>query len=265
MPKVIACIQARMDSSRLSGKVLLPIAGKTSIERIVERLRHAKEIDQVVLATSADPANDPIVAEAERLGIASHREPDERDLVARFLNACKKFDADAFVRVTADCPLVDAGLVDRLVRAYRDDPSSYDAYTNTVPPTFPDGSDLDLIPRTALERLEREIPTGDLHREWVTPYLYKPEHGFRIYALTSDRPLEGYRITLDYPEDLDLLTKVFEHFGDRPSSLAEIIDYLDAHPEVRDLVKDRIDTTIVQTSSQRSGAYQELIDRSEGG
>jgi spore coat polysaccharide biosynthesis protein SpsF len=257
---VIAAIQVRMGSTRLPGKALMKIAGKTPIEWIIERLRYAKEIDQVVLITSAGPENDPLIAEAERLGIGWHREKDEADLVARYLNAVRKFDADAFIRVTADCPLVDAGLVDQLVGTYRANPSAYDAYTNTVPPTFPDGSDLDLIPRSTLERLDREIPPGDIHREWVTPYLYAQERGFRIFRLTSDRPLEGYRITLDYPEDLELITKVFEHFAGRYFGLEEIIHFLDQHPEIRDLVKDRIDATITQASNQRSAAYQRLIE-----
>lgn len=258
--KVIACIQVRMGSTRLPGKALMKIAGKTSIEWIVERLKQAQEIDQVVLITSGNPENDPLIAEAERLGLGWHRELDEADLVARYLNAVKKFEADAFVRVTADCPLVDAGLVDRLVRVYRQDPSAYDALTNTTPLTFPDGSDLDVIPRTTLERLDREIPQGDIHREWVTPYLYKQNRGFSIHSLTSERPLQGYRITLDYPEDLELIRSVLEDFGERYASLQDIIDYLDAHPEVRDLVKNRVDNVITQDSNQRSGAYQKLMD-----
>lgn len=257
---VIACIQARMGSTRLPNKALMNLAGKTPIEWIVERLKKSNEIDQIILATSNEPENDALIGEADRLGIDWVREKDETDLVSRFLNACRKFDADAFVRVTADCPLVDAGLVDNLVRTYRENPSAFDAITNTVPPTFPDGSDLDLITRAALERLNNEIPSGDVHREWMTPYLYKEDNGFRIFKFASDRPLEGYRITLDYPEDFELIRNVFEHFGECYSSLEEIIEYLDNHPEVMDLVKDRIDATLVQSSNQRSGAYQKLID-----
>ena len=262
--KVIAAIQVRMGSTRLPGKALMQIAGKTPIEWIVERLKQSKEVDQVVLMTSAGLENDPLIEEAERLGLGWYREQDETDLVARYLNTLNTFDADALVRVTADCPLVDAGLVDQLVSTYRADPSAYDAYTNTVPPTFPDGSDLDVIPRATLERLNYEIPKGDLHREWVTPYLYKQNRGFRIFTITSERPLEGYRITLDYPEDLELIRRVLEHFDGRYCSLTEIIEYLDAHPEVRDLVKDRVDTTIVPSSHQRSGAYQQLMDENKG-
>lgn len=259
--KVIAAIQVRMGSSRLPGKALMKIAGKTPIEWIVERLKHSHEVDQVVLITSQGPENDPLIIEAERLGIGWYREASETDLVARYLGAMRKFDADAFVRVTADCPLVDAALVDRLVAEYRAHPNAYDALTNVIPPTYPDGSDLDVIPRLTVERLERDIPFDDIHREWVTPYLYKQGRDFRIFALTSDRPLEGYRITLDYPEDLELFTKIFEHVGDRYASLDEIIAYLDAHPDVRDLVAMHIDSTIVASSKQRSGAYQQLIDQ----
>jgi spore coat polysaccharide biosynthesis protein SpsF (cytidylyltransferase family) len=259
--KVIAAIQVRMGSTRLPGKALMKIAGKTPIEWIVERLHRSNEVDQVVLITSGDPQNDPLIAEAERLGIGWYRESSETDLVARYLGAMRTYDADAFVRVTADCPLVDAALVDRLVAEYRAHPDAYDALTNVIPPTYPDGSDLDLILRSTIERLERDVPLDDIHREWVTPYLYKQGRDFRIFALTSDRPLEGYRITLDYPEDLELFTKVFEHFGDRYASLDDIIDYLDAHPEVRNLVAMHIDSTIVASSKQRSGAYQKLIDR----
>lgn len=250
-----------MGSTRLPGKALMKIAGKTPIEWIVERLKQSKEVDRVVLITSMAPENDALITEAERLGIGWYRETSETDLIARYLNAVKKFEADAFVRVTADCPLVDAALVDRLVAEYRAHPDSYDALTNVIPPTYPDGSDLDVITRLLLERLDREIPVDDIHREWVTPYLYKQDRGFRIYAVTSERPLEGYRITLDYPEDLALITKVFEHFGDRYMSLDEIIAYLDANPDVRALVEQHLDHTIVESSKQRSSAYQKLIDQ----
>ncbi len=253
-----------MGSTRLPGKALLKIAGKTPIEWIVERLKYAHEVDEVVLITSSNPENDPLIPEASRLGIRAYREPSETDLVSRYLNAINLCEADTFVRVTADCPLVDVALVDQLVRVYREDPEAYDAYTNVIPPTFPDGSDLDVIPRATLEKLHRDIPAGDIHREWVTPYLYKQDRGFRIYALMSERPLQGYRITLDYPEDLELINKVFEHFGDQYAALPEVIRYLDEHPEAQDLVKQHLDTTLVQASNQRSGAYQKLIDTQKG-
>jgi spore coat polysaccharide biosynthesis protein SpsF (cytidylyltransferase family) len=261
--KVIAAIQVRMGSTRLPGKALMKIAGKTPIEWIVERLSRATEIDDVVLITSVNPENDPLIDEAKRLGIRSYREVSEADLVARYLGAVKMCEADAFVRVTADCPLVDPSLVDDMVRVYRAHSTEYDAYTNAVPPTYPDGSDLDLIPRATLERLDREIPANDIHREWVTPYLFKQGRDFRIRSFISDRPLEGYRMTLDYPEDLELITKVFTHFGDQFCSLSDVIAYLDAHPEVRDLVAQHVDQTIVQSSNQRSGAYQKLIDEQQ--
>jgi spore coat polysaccharide biosynthesis protein SpsF len=124
--------------------------------------------------------------------------------------------------------------------------------------------DLGLFPRATLERLDREIPSGDLHREWMTPYVYAHKNIYRVYNLEAPRDLTGYRLTLDYPQDLELLTKVFDHFGERHPSTYEILEYLDAHPEVRDLVKGLIDTTVVSQSAIRSQAYQDLVDTSSG-
>ncbi|MEO5927979.1 MAG: glycosyltransferase [Patescibacteria group bacterium] len=260
-PRVIACIQVRMGSTRLPGKALMKMEGKNAIEWIVQRLSRCTSIDQIVMATSTNPENDPLIEVAERLGIKWYREADERDVVGRFLHCCETFGADAAVRVTADCPLVDPELVDKLVGLYREDPTGYDAVTNVLPPTFPDGSDLDVLPKRTLERLDREIPLDDMHRDWLTPYLYNPKHGFRIRPYRSEHNLSGYRITMDYPEDMALITRVFAHFKEQPFGLNDIIAFLDAHPEIRDLVKDRVDTAITQGAQMRSAAYKRLEEK----
>lgn len=258
--RAIACIQARMASTRLPGKVLLPIEGKTSIERIYERLKQAKEIDEVVLVTSGDASNDPLATHAESLGLRVWREPSETDLVSRFLNAMKTFEADAFVRVTADCPLVDPGLVDQLVGILRSEPDQWDVVTNVTPPTWPDGLDLDVFPRRTLERLDAEVPEGDLHREWMTAYVYKHPEQFRIRNVAAPRDLMSYRLTLDYPEDLELFKKIFEHFGSVIPQWEDVITWLDVHPDIRSIVAHLVDQTIVADADVRSAAYQQLME-----
>jgi len=248
-----------MNSTRLPGKALMKIVGRSSIEWIVRRLKESKELDGIVLATSAETSNDALEAEATRLGISIHRETDEKDLIGRFLHASDGQGADAFIRVTADCPLVDASLVDSLIKKYREDAGMHDVYTNVVPNTYPDGSQLELITTEFLRKLDKEIPAADLHREWFTAYLWKNKDRIRVWSLQSPRDLTEYRITLDFPEDLELITKVFEHFGDRYMSLDEIIAFLDANPTIRDIVKDRIDRVIPEGANFLSGAYVDLL------
>jgi spore coat polysaccharide biosynthesis protein SpsF (cytidylyltransferase family) len=258
--RVVACIQARMKSTRLPGKVLLPIAGKTSIERIRDRLREAHEIDETVLVTSTERANDPLVEHAESLGLRVWREESETDLVSRFLHALQTFQADAFVRVTADCPLVDPGLVNEIVRSFRADPEAWDVITNVTPPTWPDGLDLDLFPRSTMERLDAEVPKEDLHREWMTTYVYKHPESFRIKNVPAPRDLMSYRLTLDYPEDLELFNKIFEHFGNHIVGWEEVITWLDEHQDIKNIVAHLIDTVVVEEAHVRSAAYKALTD-----
>jgi len=142
---VIAAIQARMGSARLPGKVMRTIGGRTMIECIAKRLAACKEVDQVILATSKSPENDGLQEHAASLGLPCFR-GSEADLIERHGGVLEKFNGDALIRITADCPLVDPLLVDAMVRVYRNDPSGVDLVTNIFPRTFPKGLDIEILP-----------------------------------------------------------------------------------------------------------------------
>ena len=147
--KVVACIQARMASTRLSGKVLRRIMAKTLIEHIFRRLKAARELDGIVLSTSLNKENDVLVKHAVDIGLKYYRGSEE-DLVSRLYQTARKFHADILVRVTGDCPLVDPKIMDKMVKIYRDKYTDIDVMTNAFPPTFPDGLDIDLLPLSTL-------------------------------------------------------------------------------------------------------------------
>jgi spore coat polysaccharide biosynthesis protein SpsF len=233
--RVVAAIQARMGSTRLPGKVLRPIAGRPVIERIAERLAHCRELDEVVVATSVEPRDDAVAALAGRLGLRCVR-GSEHDLVERIVLTASSTDADAVVRITADCPLVDPGLVDRVVQRWRESGGALDYVSNVFPATYPDGLDVELITRATLERLERDAREPSF-RDAPTSYIWAHPAAFRIANVAHDANLRGLRWTLDYPEDLAFIDAVFRELGrdDVVFTMREVLDLLRRRPELREL------------------------------
>jgi spore coat polysaccharide biosynthesis protein SpsF len=150
---IVAVIQARMGSTRLPGKVLRDIGGKTMLARVVRRMQCAASLSQVVVATTTSPADKAIVAECERLGIPAFR-GDEQDVLDRYYQAAQAHRADVVVRVTSDCPLIDPGVVDEVVRAFLDAEPDY--ASNTLERTYPRGLDTEVMTMAALARAWRE-------------------------------------------------------------------------------------------------------------
>ncbi|MBJ3785057.1 aminotransferase class III-fold pyridoxal phosphate-dependent enzyme [Devosia sediminis] len=204
MGKTVAIIQARMGSTRLPGKVMRDLHGMPLIGRLVERLSPARRIDQIVIATSEDAANDPLVEYAATLGISTWR-GSETDVLERFLGAARNYDADVVVRITGDCPLVDPELVDQVVEAFEASPHDY--ASNIEPATFPDGLDVEVFTLEALERAARETDKPYDH-EHVTPYL-RTAPGYRRVCITNDVDLSHLRWTVDEPVDLEVVRAVF--------------------------------------------------------
>src|SRR5271166_2245565 len=142
---IVAIIQARCGSTRLPNKVLMDIAGQPMFSRVVQRARQAKTLSEVVLATSTDPRNEPLVSLATRLGVRFCR-GSEHDVLNRFVDAAHAFDADVMVRLTADCPLLDGAVIDRVVQAFQGT-DGVDYASNTLECTYPDGLDVEIISR----------------------------------------------------------------------------------------------------------------------
>lgn len=206
--KVVALVQARMGSTRLPNKVMKPINGKPMIELLLARLAQASEVDEIVLATSDDARNQVLVEHVSKLGYRCWQ-GSENDVLERYLGAAKLADADVVVRITGDCPLVDPKVVDQIIRRFKD--ADVDYCSNTIPPTYPDGLDVEVCSFAALERAARETDKPFDH-EHVTPYL-KDSARFRQEAVLHDEDLSALRWTVDEDADFKVIEAVFQHFA----------------------------------------------------
>jgi spore coat polysaccharide biosynthesis protein SpsF len=237
-PKVVAVVQARMGSTRLPGKVLRLIGDRPVLAWMVDRLRAASELDELVVATTYLPIDEPIRALCAELGVlvaAGH----PTDLLDRHLKVGRTYKADAIVKIPSDCPLIDPRVVDQVVAEFR---RTYpeDAYvSNLHPATWPDGNDVEVIRFDALEEAWC-LATRTFQREHTTPFIWDQPDRFRVRNVVWRTGLDlsaSHRLTLDYEEDLALIAEVFKAL-DRPGtpfSVEEIVALLDARPDLRAL------------------------------
>lgn len=208
--RVVALVQARMGSTRLPNKVMKPMMGVPMIELLLARLSRSKEVHQVVVATSVDERNAPLVDHVQTLGFACER-GSEQDVLDRFIQAGRAHRADVVVRITGDCPLVDPALVDEAVRRFK--ASDVDYFSNVTPPTYPDGLDIEVCAFPALERVSRET-TKLFDHEHVTPYM-RESGRFKTASMQHDEDLSALRWTVDESVDFDVIERVFRHFHPR--------------------------------------------------
>jgi spore coat polysaccharide biosynthesis protein SpsF len=223
-----------MGSSRLPGKVLMMIGGRTMLDRVVRRVSRADRVHDVVVATTDRPQDDMIGRAATGLGVAVYR-GSEDDVLGRFRNAALVSSADTVVRVTADCPLVDAEVVDAVISAFESASPPADLATNAARRTFPHGLDVEVLSAAILNRLDVEVPAG-YHRSHVTSYLYEPDHGFRIRSVEHAHDLSHFRWTVDTAEDLALVRGIYEQFDNEDGfSWHEVAACLAESPELMNL------------------------------
>lgn len=206
--KIVAIVQARMESTRLPGKVLADIGGDTTLSRVITRLSRARRIDKIVIATTCYPADDAVVAESKRLQVDCFR-GSEPDVLSRYGQAAVVSEADVIVRITSDCPLIDPGIVDEVVQTCLI--KQADLACNDLTPSFPRGLDTEVFTAAALQRAE-EIADRPHQREHVTPVFYERRDLFRIVSVRAERDYSRHRWTLDVPEDLKLIRAIFSHF-----------------------------------------------------
>ncbi len=227
---ISAIVQARMSSSRFSGKVLQPILGQPMLARQIERIRLSATIDQVTVATSTEFADDPIASACTEMNVPCFRGSLD-DVLDRFYRAAELTAADVIVRLTADCPLLDPDVIDATVRLFLS--GAYDYVSNSLVPTYPDGLDTEVFRRAALVQAHREA-TKASEREHVTSYIWGHPDKFRIGMLKNDRDLSAHRWTVDHPEDFELVTRVFEVLYPKNPAFRtkDVLEYLSSHPEV---------------------------------
>lgn len=235
MVRIVATIEARMRSQRLPGKVLLPAAGRPLLEHMVERLSRASHLDGIVIATTTDPSCDDIEALAHRLGVLCYR-GSEDDVLQRVLDAARATEADVIVETTGDCPLIDPGVVDRVVAAFLT--ADVDYCSNLLGHTYPPGMDVQVFRRVVLEEVARSTDDAVDH-EHVSIYIYEHPERFRLLDVPSglDPSSALLRLTLDTPEDYVLIRTIIEELypGKRSFDLADIFALVARRPELKEI------------------------------
>jgi len=228
---ISAIVQARMSSTRLPRKTLAIIAGKPMLAHVIERLKGARLLQGVVVATTTNQADDAIVELAEKLRVYVFR-GSEDDVLDRYYQAFRKYPADVIVRVSSDCALADPHVVDKVVSHYlRDD---YDYVSNTLKRTYPDGLDVEVFSFKALEKAWQETKWAS-EREHVTSYIFKNPDKFKLANVENEVNLSHFRWTVDQKEDLKFVRQVYKHLYKEGQVfyMEDILELLREHPDLK--------------------------------
>lgn len=229
--KVAAIVQARMGATRLPGKPLLEVLGRPLLDYQIERMRRAKLLDEIVVATTTSPKDRSIVWLCEQLNLPYHCGSEE-DVLSRYYEAAREHQADIVVRITGDCPLIDPGIIDEVVAFYLQHSHSLDYASNAMKRTYPRGLDVEIFSFQALERAYREAAKPQ-EREHVTPYFYCHPELFALANYASDFDLSFHRWTVDTQEDFLLISQLIAAlYPEKPDfALGDIVAILGKHPE----------------------------------
>ena len=227
--KTLIIVQARMTSTRLPGKVLLPLAGEPMLVRLLERLRRVQRAQGIVIATTTNASDDAIAELCAQRGVPCHR-GSEHDVLSRYAEAARLNGADTVVRITSDCPLIDPALIDRVIAAYEEGGCDY--VSNMLPPTWPYGMAVEVFGAAALAQAHAEA-TQAAEREHVTPFLYWHPERYRLRNFASPVDLSQHRWTVDTPEDYELVRRLFDHLmPTHPHFIqADVLALLGQHPD----------------------------------
>lgn len=233
---MLGCIiQARMDSTRLPGKVLSIVEGQnTSLYFTINQLKNCKLIDKIVIATTDNDEDDVIEEFCKKNEIDCFRGNSE-DVLARYYNCAKKFSFSEILRVTGDCPLIDPDIVDKGILIFKK--NIYDYVTNTFPRTFPDGNETEIFSFSVLENAfsNSVLPS---EREHVTPYFRNQKESFRISNFTNNENISDLRWTLDYKIDLELIKNIISKIDTRPIHMKDILELFTNEPDLKKINQD---------------------------
>jgi spore coat polysaccharide biosynthesis protein SpsF len=249
--KVVAIIQGRMNSSRLPGKILADLAGQPMLQRVFIRTSRSATVTETIFATTTDPSDD-LVAEYCHFSGTPCTRGSQFDVLDRYYQTAKQAKADVVVRITADCPVIDPGLIDDAVNTLLETGDwKFDFVANRMPPpyhrTYPIGLDVEACRFDVLEKAWKEAKEPQ-HREHAMPYLYEgveltrhnqiletgiSARGFNIALLHHTPDFGDYRWTVDTPEDLEFMMQVYSRFNGRDDfSWEEVLDLVHNEPEL---------------------------------
>jgi spore coat polysaccharide biosynthesis protein SpsF (cytidylyltransferase family) len=257
--KSVAIIQARMSSSRLPGKVLQPIGDTPMIIFMLRRVTRATRLDRIVVATSTDQTDDVLAEEITRSGFECFR-GSLLDVLARFNSAAEACSADVVVRLTGDCPLIDADIIDKAVLTLVS--GKYDYVSNVEPPTYPNGLDVEAFTRDALTRAHTEADSAS-DREHVTSYIRHNKRLFKSVNLQSVSDMSSMRWTVDHADDLALVRAMVAALPNGNAALADRFDFLRVFESRRaKMPNNRRDRNDHHTSGETARAYDDQRARS---
>ena len=228
--RTLAILQARTSSTRLPGKVLKEVQGKPMLLHQIDRVRRSRLIDELIVATSIDPEDDRLAEILAASGTRVHRGSLD-DVLDRFHGAAQLTPSRHVVRLTGDCPLADADVIDALVALHM--VMGNDVTTNSVKPVFPDGLDVEVVTRTALDAAQAEAQ-AQVEREHVTQFFYRRPERFSIFHFTAPFDLSALRWTVDEPEDFTFVREVFDAlYPDSPDfRWRDVLALLERRPEL---------------------------------
>ena len=227
---ILAIIQARMTSTRLPGKVLMDIENKPMLWHVINRLRFSKKLDNIILAIPDKKEND-ILEQFAKNNCIKYFRGSEKDVLSRYYKTAKKFKVNVIVRITADCPLIDPEIVDRVIQKYSD--SNADYTSNTLKKTFPRGLDVEVFNFKILEEAYQKAKEY-YQREHVTPYIYKNPKRFRLVNIKSKSNLCYMRWVVDEKKDLEFIREIYKkiYLKKKIFYMKDVITILKEYPKL---------------------------------
>ena len=233
--RIVATIEARMTSSRFPGKVLMEACGKPMLQHMIERLQRVPSLDGIVVATTGNDADVPIVNLAQRMGVGFFQ-GSEYDVLLRVLHSARAYDIDVIVEMTGDCPLIDPALVEDCIRGYQ--VAGVDYVSNVLERTYPRGMDTQVFATEVLADVaDRTVDPED--HEHVSIFIYSHPEIYSLKNMPGPPELTnpGLGLTLDTPEDLELIRRIFETlYPNNPNfTLADILAVLKDNPTLTEL------------------------------
>ena len=243
---IAAIVQARMASSRLPGKVLMEIMGKPALWHLVDRLSKSRFIDKIVIATSDRDEDKPILKLAQDMGVGSFA-GSATEVLDRYYQAARKYDVETIVRVTADCPLIDPELVDKIIGIYLESDGKLDYARKGL--SYPDGLDVEVFSFKVLEKAWKEAKKKSQRGEYVTTYIWGNPQIFNTLTVENEVDLSSMRWTVDYERDFELVTEIFKNLYKEGEvfHLRDILEFLDKHPGLAESNRDLINPEYLES------------------
>lgn len=229
--RIILIVQARMNSTRLPGKILLKVLDIPLLGFQIQRLQRVRQMTEIVLATSRQATDEPLLLFCKETRIPLYRGSEE-NVLERYYEAAKSFSADIVIRISGDCPLIDPAIVDQGISMFIDNFPCYDYISNTHQRTFPRGMDVEIFTFDALKKSYEEAQSL-AEKEHVTPYIYRHPELFKIGQFLFSSNQSDYRLTVDTLEDFHLIKKILEElYPVNPEfTLEDILELLRLHPD----------------------------------